>query len=128
MPLCLRPFTLLIVVSRPRYSIDEGYHKVFCATKSRSRWSRGEDSFAFLTARRDSHEPQGPGFCFRLYTEDSFKAMPMSAEPEIRRCTLTSSILQLKCQQQDLEELEFMDKPDPDASMYLASILDLLYR
>ncbi|EMD39744.1 hypothetical protein CERSUDRAFT_150408 [Gelatoporia subvermispora B] len=57
---------------------------------------------------------EGPGFCFRLYTEDAYNAMPTSAEPEIRRCTLTSSLLQLKCLGQDLEELDFMDKPDQE--------------
>ena len=59
---------------------------------------------------------QGPGFCFRLYTEDAFKSMPLSAEPEIRRVTLTSSLLQLKCLGQDLETLEFIDRPDQDSS------------
>ncbi|KAJ3559315.1 hypothetical protein NM688_g422 [Phlebia brevispora] len=73
---------------------------------------------------------EGPGYCFRLYTEESFKAMPMAAEPEIRRCTLTSSLLQLKCLGQDIETLEFMDKPDPEsiqsalATLYLLSALD----
>jgi ATP-dependent RNA helicase DHX33 len=43
--------------------------------------------------------------------------MAPSVEPEIRRCSLTSSLLQLKCLGQDLEELEFMDKPDLDAGM-----------
>ncbi|KAL0069171.1 Salivary acidic proline-rich phosphoprotein 1/2 [Marasmius tenuissimus] len=28
---------------------------------------------------------EGPGFCFRLYTEESFKSMALSAEPEIMR-------------------------------------------
>lgn len=60
---------------------------------------------------------EGPGFCFRLFTEDSFDSMPMSAEPEIRRCTLTSSLLQLKCLGQDLEKLDFMDRPENDTGM-----------
>ncbi|CAL1710622.1 unnamed protein product [Somion occarium] len=67
---------------------------------------------------------EGPGFCFRLYTEDAFQAMPLSAEPEILRCTLTSSILQLKCLGQDLETLDFMDKPDAES---IASALATLY-
>lgn len=63
-----------------------------------------------------THLVQGHGFCFRLYTEDAFNAMDISPEPEIRRCSLTSSILQLKCLGQDLEELDFMDKPDEESS------------
>ncbi|KAK7689588.1 hypothetical protein QCA50_007380 [Cerrena zonata] len=73
---------------------------------------------------------EGPGFCFRLYTEEAFSAMPLSAEPEILRCTLTSSILQLKCLNQDLETLDFMDKPDTEsvgsalATLYLLGAID----
>ncbi|PCH40315.1 nucleoside triphosphate hydrolase protein [Wolfiporia cocos MD-104 SS10] len=73
---------------------------------------------------------EGSGFCFRLYTEESFHAMPDTAEPEIRRCSLTSSLLQLKCLGQDLEDLDFMDKPDQEAigaalkSLYLLGALD----
>ncbi|OBZ71650.1 putative ATP-dependent RNA helicase prh1 [Grifola frondosa] len=69
---------------------------------------------------------EGKGFCFRLYTEDAFLAMPISAEPEIRRCTLTSSLLQLKCLGQDLEELDFIDKPDQEAIIAALKTLFLL--
>lgn len=59
---------------------------------------------------------QGPGMCFRLYTEADFNKLPVSAVPEIQRCSLTSSMLQLKCLGQNMEEIEFMDPPDSDAS------------
>ena len=59
---------------------------------------------------------EGKGYCFRLYTEDAFNSMALSSEPEIRRSSLTSAVLQLKCVGQDLETLEFMDKPDPESS------------
>ena len=42
--------------------------------------------------------------------------MAVSVEPEIRRCSLTSSMLQLKCVGQDMEELDFMDRPDDESS------------
>ena len=61
---------------------------------------------------------EGPGFCFRLYTEESFNNMPVSPEPEIMRVSLTSSILKLKCLDQDLEDLDLMDKPDQDSSTF----------
>ncbi|RPD54669.1 P-loop containing nucleoside triphosphate hydrolase protein [Lentinus tigrinus ALCF2SS1-7] len=69
---------------------------------------------------------EGKGYCFRLYTEDAFKKMPRTAEPEIRRCTLTSSLLQLKCLGQDLEELDFMDKPDAESIVSALKTLFLL--
>jgi len=59
---------------------------------------------------------QGLGICFRLYTEESYKAMAVTGEPEILRCSLTSSILNLKCVDQNLEDLDLMDKPDRDSS------------
>ena len=74
--------------------------------------------------------PQAPGYCFRLYTEDAFNALPLSAEPEIRRCSLTSSMLQLKCLGQDLEDMEFMESPDQAGveqaliTLYLLGALD----
>ncbi|KAF9236191.1 P-loop containing nucleoside triphosphate hydrolase protein [Melanogaster broomeanus] len=52
------------------------------------------------------------GFCFRLYTEEAFSNLAASVEPEIRRCSLTQSVLQLKCLGQDLDAVEFMDPPD----------------
>ncbi|KAF8335534.1 P-loop containing nucleoside triphosphate hydrolase protein [Amanita rubescens] len=60
---------------------------------------------------------EGPGFCFRLYTEESFNNMPVSPEPEIMR-------------NQDLEDLDLMDKPDQDSiisalkTLWLLSALD----
>ncbi|KAI6127373.1 P-loop containing nucleoside triphosphate hydrolase protein [Pisolithus croceorrhizus] len=55
---------------------------------------------------------EGPGFCFRLYTEEAFNNLAAALEPEIRRCSLTQSVLELKCLGQDLATVEFMDPPD----------------
>lgn len=59
---------------------------------------------------------EGKGYCFRLYTEDAFDKMDYSPQPEIQRTNLTSAILQLKCVGQDLETMEFMDRPEPESS------------
>ncbi|KAI0755199.1 P-loop containing nucleoside triphosphate hydrolase protein [Daedaleopsis nitida] len=69
---------------------------------------------------------EGKGYCFRLYTEESFQKMPATAEPEIKRVPLTSSMLQLKCLNQDLEELDFMDKPDAESIVAALKTLFLL--
>jgi HrpA-like RNA helicase len=61
---------------------------------------------------------EGPGLCFRLYTEDSFNSMVVSAEPEVQRTCLTSSFLQLKVIGQDLDAMPFMDKPDQESGMF----------
>jgi HrpA-like RNA helicase len=44
--------------------------------------------------------------------------MKLAPEPEIMRCSLASSILQLKCLNQDLEELDLMDMPDVESSKH----------
>ena len=58
--------------------------------------------------------------CFRLYTEDDFQRLPDASTPEIMRCSLTASVLQLKCLGLDLLSMDFMDKPDTDASTCFA--------
>ncbi|KAF5314944.1 hypothetical protein D9619_007398 [Psilocybe cf. subviscida] len=69
---------------------------------------------------------EGSGVCFRLYTEEAFNTMAVSGEPEIMRCSLTSSILNLKCLGQNLEDLDLMDKPDMDTIGSALKILWLL--
>ncbi|KAH6911559.1 ATP-dependent RNA helicase Prh1 [Coprinopsis sp. MPI-PUGE-AT-0042] len=69
---------------------------------------------------------EGKGYCFRLYTEDAFNGMAQTAQPEILRCSLTSSMLQLKCLDQNLEDLELMDAPDDDSIMSSLKTLWLL--
>ncbi|ESK90497.1 atp-dependent rna helicase prh1 [Moniliophthora roreri MCA 2997] len=69
---------------------------------------------------------EGVGYCFRLYTEDSFNSMALSAEPEILRCGLASPMLQLKCLGQDLETLDLMDKPDTDSMISALKTLFLI--
>ncbi|KAJ3783549.1 P-loop containing nucleoside triphosphate hydrolase protein [Lentinula aff. detonsa] len=69
---------------------------------------------------------EGAGHCFRLYTVEAFKAMPLSAEPEIMRCSLSSSLLQLKCIGQDLETLELMDQPAEESMKSSLIVLYLL--
>jgi ATP-dependent RNA helicase DHX33 len=61
---------------------------------------------------------EGPGLCFRLYSEDAFNSMVVSAEPEVQRTSLTSAFLQLKVIGQDLDTMPFMDKPDQESSMF----------
>lgn len=68
---------------------------------------------------------EGHGYCFRLYTEEAFNSMAMSAEPEIQRSNLTAVFLMLKVIGQDLDKMPFMDRPDQDSSM-LPSHLSLI--
>lgn len=53
--------------------------------------------------------------------------MNPSILPEILRCDLTSSVLELKCVGQDLEDLDFLDNPGELSCTYrLGNVLRLL--
>jgi ATP-dependent RNA helicase DHX8/PRP22 len=67
---------------------------------------------------------EGPGACFRLYTEDAFRALAPATEPEIRRANLASTVLQLKALGvDDVLSFDFVDAP-PRAALLRA--LELL--
>ncbi|KDQ06599.1 hypothetical protein BOTBODRAFT_49315 [Botryobasidium botryosum FD-172 SS1] len=57
---------------------------------------------------------EGPGYCFRLYTEQAFRGFRSSSIPEIQRCNLTSAVLDMKCLGQNPETADFLDAPDPE--------------
>ena len=53
-----------------------------------------------------------PGICYRLYTEDSFKALAECSVPEIKRSNLSSVVLNLLAMGiSDLSSFDFMDPP-----------------
>ncbi|CAO2830197.1 unnamed protein product [Amaranthus hypochondriacus] len=55
---------------------------------------------------------EGPGKCFRLYTENEFEKLADSTVPEIKRCNLSNVILQLKALGvDDIIGFDFMEKP-----------------
>ena len=55
---------------------------------------------------------EGPGKCFRLYTENEFEKLADSTMPEIKRCNLSNVILQLKALGvDDIIGFDFMEKP-----------------
>ncbi|KAL5524532.1 PRH1 [Sanghuangporus sanghuang] len=108
-----------ITIPGVRYVIDTGKHK----EKRHYEYTGGgldslmtkdiSKSSAMQRAGRAGRE--GPGFCFRLYTESDFRKMESTYLPEILRTNLMSSTLQLKCLGQDISSLDFMDPPDPDS-------------
>lgn len=108
-----------ITIPGIKYVIDTGKQK---EKRHLAKHSGGLDtlltentskSSAMQRAGRAGRE--GPGYCFRLYTEDDFRQMPDALEPEILRCNLTSSSLQLKCLGINIEKLDFMDMPDRES-------------
>ncbi|XVJ59576.1 MAG: ATP-dependent RNA helicase HrpA [Tepidisphaera sp.] len=55
------------------------------------------------------------GVCVRLYSEKGYQARPVFTEPEIRRTSLASVILQVSAMGLSLERLPLLDPPDAKA-------------
>ncbi|OLL25393.1 putative ATP-dependent RNA helicase prh1 [Neolecta irregularis DAH-3] len=59
---------------------------------------------------------EGPGRCFRLYTESAFDKMEEATRPEILRCDLGMAVLMLKARgEKNIMEFEFMDMPSRES-------------
>ncbi|SCZ98073.1 BZ3500_MvSof-1268-A1-R1_Chr3-3g06556 [Microbotryum saponariae] len=59
---------------------------------------------------------EGPGVCFRLYTEEFFHTLPRTTKPEIQRVSLTFALLHLLAAGQgDVWSFDFMDRPERDS-------------
>ncbi|CAG8529004.1 1067_t:CDS:10 [Diversispora eburnea] len=55
---------------------------------------------------------EGPGFCYRLYTEEEYDKMEKETDPEIKRCNIASIILLLKALGIDnVFEFDYLDAP-----------------
>lgn len=69
-----------------------------------------------------------PGKCFRLYTEEAFKKeLIEQSYPEILRCNLSSTVLELKkLGVDDLVHFDFMDPPAPETMMRALEELNYL--
>ncbi|KAH7378753.1 pre-mRNA-splicing factor ATP-dependent RNA helicase PRP16 [Pyrenochaeta sp. MPI-SDFR-AT-0127] len=59
---------------------------------------------------------EAPGQCYRLYTEDGYKAMEERTIPEILRCDLSQAILTMKARGvDDVLNFPFLDRPPREA-------------
>ncbi|EDS32957.1 pre-mRNA-splicing factor ATP-dependent RNA helicase PRP2 [Culex quinquefasciatus] len=55
------------------------------------------------------------GECYRTYSKEDFKAMAATSTPEILRCSVVSSTLQLLALGINCRDFDFLDKPPADA-------------
>ena len=68
---------------------------------------------------------EGPGKCYRLYTEDGYRSLMDATTPEMLRCDLAKAILTMKARGvDDLFKFPFLDRP-PRNSLE-AALLQLL--
>lgn len=66
-----------------------------------------------------------PGFCFRLCTEEDFLALPDSSVPEMQRCELASTVLQLKAM--GIDNVMNFDWLAPPPAETMVRALELLH-
>ncbi|KAH6885785.1 P-loop containing nucleoside triphosphate hydrolase protein [Thelonectria olida] len=66
-----------------------------------------------------------PGKCFRLYTEQSYQALPEANPPEVQRSNLAPVILQLKAL--GIDNVVRFDFLSPPPSELMSKALELLY-
>lgn len=59
---------------------------------------------------------EGPGVCFRLYTESKFDELESATVPEIKRCNLSTVVLQLKALGiDDVLRFDYIEPPPTDS-------------
>ncbi|KIY63614.1 P-loop containing nucleoside triphosphate hydrolase protein [Cylindrobasidium torrendii FP15055 ss-10] len=107
-----------ITIPGVKYVIDTG--------KCKEKWylSSGTTGMNTLVTRDISQSSaaqragragrEGLGHCYRLYTEDAYDHLAVSAQPEIMRCSLANHFLELLCIGQNMVHMDLMDKPDAE--------------
>ncbi|KAJ6261065.1 hypothetical protein Dda_3730 [Drechslerella dactyloides] len=104
-----------VTVPGVRHVIDCGKVKV-----KRFRHQLGIESLliadisqASAQQRRGRAGREGPGTCYRLYTETSYQKFDKNTEPEIVHCDLQSALLTLKARGiSDVFNFPFLDRPN----------------
>ncbi|XP_020099190.1 pre-mRNA-splicing factor ATP-dependent RNA helicase DEAH10-like isoform X3 [Ananas comosus] len=101
-----------------KYVIDPGWVKVrsYNPVTGMESLTISEISKAQALQRSGRAGREGPGKCFRLYTESAFSELKDSTVPEIKRCNLANVVLQLKALGiDDILGFDFMEKPSRTA-------------
>lgn len=75
-----------------------------------------EHALSGLDQRKGRAGRTAPGFCYRLFTEDSLRSRPKYQSPEIERSNLGQIVLAMKkVGIQDIENFDFIDRPGKGA-------------
>ena len=116
-----------VTLAGVRYVVDCGLVKAraFSAATSSDTLAVVPVSQAQARQRAGRAGREAPGKAFRLYTEDTYRALPPVALPEIARVNLAGVVLQLKAMGvDDVLGFDFMDPPPRGA---LVRAVELLY-
>ncbi|KAJ4911098.1 RNA helicase family protein [Raphanus sativus] len=118
-----------IAIPGIRYVVDPGWVKARTYDPS-----KGMETFDVVLASKAQARQrsglagrEGPGKCFRLYSEREFEKLEDSTKPEITRCNLSNVILKLKgLGYDDIFGFDFIDKPSRSAIVKALAELHLL--
>ncbi|EPQ26075.1 uncharacterized protein PFL1_06283 [Pseudozyma flocculosa PF-1] len=96
------------------YVIDCGLakEKVYTATTGVESLQTQEISQSAARQRAGRAGRERSGECYRLYTDEAFKQLPLTTTPEILRTDLAGAVLQLCAMGQDPYHFDWMDQPD----------------
>ncbi|KAK7205893.1 P-loop containing nucleoside triphosphate hydrolase protein [Myxozyma melibiosi] len=108
-----------LTISGVRYVIDSGTHKVKVW-----RHDLGLDSLLTVPISKSNAAQrmgragrEGPGKCYRLYTEEDYLGLRPQSEPEIERCDVAFPILTLKAAGvKDVLGWSWLERPTKGAS------------
>ncbi|MFY9316215.1 MAG: ATP-dependent RNA helicase HrpA, partial [Burkholderiales bacterium] len=107
-----------LTVPRIHYVVDTGQARVKrYSYRNRVEMLRVENvSQASASQRAGRCGRVADGICFRLYSEDDFKARPAFTDPELLRSSLAAVILRaLSLNLGKVEQFPFLDAPSPKA-------------
>ncbi|KAK3236452.1 hypothetical protein CYMTET_53420 [Cymbomonas tetramitiformis] len=116
-----------LTITGLRYVVDTGLAKArgYNARTGIESLLISEISKAQARQRLGRAGREGPGKCFRLYTELKYEELKSAPVPEIQRCRLATVVLQLKALGIDnILNFDFLDPP-PQAA--LIKSLEMLY-
>lgn len=72
-----------------------------------------EHALSGLEQRKGRAGRTAPGYCYRLFTEQSLRRRPAYLTPEIQRSNLSQVVLTMKkCGIHEVSDFRFLDKPD----------------
>lgn len=108
-----------LTISGVRYVIDSGTHKVKVW-----RHDLGLDSLLTMPISKSNAAQrmgragrEGPGKCYRLYTEEDYLGLRPQSEPEIERCDVAFPILTLKSAGvKDILRWSWLERPSKGSS------------